>query len=727
MSKFTKLNAGDVYNGFKVISIDEVENYGSDGILLEHLKSGMQVFHLFNEDEENLFAFGFRTPSENSTGVAHIIEHSVLCGSEKYPLKDPFIRLANQSVKTFLNAMTFPDKTVYPASSLAPQDYFNLMSVYGDAVFFPLLTKETFLQEGHRYEVNKNGKIEIQGVVFNEMKGNYSSFESVVQDQLVRKMFSDSCYQYDSGGDPVDIPDLTYEEFIDFHKRHYNPANCFLFLYGNIPTEKQLDFINERFLSRFDNLEKYKKDTELFNSMTYSKDFNQIKHECVKGPSNGGKDQDCSALVSWKMGEITDIEQYMKTVLVCEVLMGHDGSPLNKALLESNLGKDISPNSGLEGDLRYLMVTLGLRGLKKEDWGKFEEVINSTLNDIVSKGVDKKDLESAIMSVEFSNREISRNNGPYALTLMRRAYRSWMNGKSPYDGIMIYSAFEKIKKDIAANPKYIEDAIRELMLENKNCLYLLVEPDKNYSRRNDKVLEDKLSKIKKEMGKKEWPSFVSKVKEDLKKLNQYQTMPESEEKIKLLPHINPADLKCPDEKSNLKKEELHGIEVFSSQQNTNGIVYLQLGFPLDRVDIEDYPYLSFFSNCVTYMGFDGMDWAQGASEIARITGGLNASIFNPSLTDFALEKAGALNLKGKDRTEKLYEYDPNLGRFYLFVKVKVLQEKLDQGLKLLFRIIKTLKFSDLDRLTDLVNEYKNDALSSIVPCGHDYAMGRSSC
>ena len=357
MSKFTKLKVGQVYNGFKVISIDELAPFNSDGILFIHEKTGMQVFHLLNADEENLFSFGFRTPCENSMGVAHIMEHSVLCGSKNYPLKDPFKTLANQSVKTFLNAMTFPDKTVYPASSVVEQDYFNLMAVYADAVFFPLLTEQTFLQEGHRYEVNSKGELELQGVVFNEMKGAYSSIESVIEEEIKRGLLPKSSYQYDSGGDPLEIPDLTYEEFIEFHKKHYIPSNCFLFLYGNIESEKQLDFINEKVLREFsgecashgaddhsngaDDCARADDNTrtalqEQFDRMTFCENFTQPKEKVVFAPlqtSAGGKSENKdSVILSWNLGEVTNSDLYMKAFLLSEILMGHDGSPFSKAL-----------------------------------------------------------------------------------------------------------------------------------------------------------------------------------------------------------------------------------------------------------------------------------------------------------------------------------------------------------------------------------------------------------
>ena len=256
------LKIGNVYKNFKVLNIFELKDYHSKAINLIHIRTGLQILHLLNDDTENLFAFAFRTPNDKSNGAAHILEHSVLCGSENYPIKDPFTQLSNQSVKTYLNAATYPDRTVFPASSMVKSDYYNLMSVYGDAVFFPKLTKEIFLQEAHRLTVDENNVPSIQGVVYNEMKGSYASFESVCYDENVKSLMNGSIYQKDSGGDPIDIPSITYQELIDFHNKWYRPDNCFVFLYGNIPTLEQLDFIQEKFLTRLE-----KKYTDLKTSV----------------------------------------------------------------------------------------------------------------------------------------------------------------------------------------------------------------------------------------------------------------------------------------------------------------------------------------------------------------------------------------------------------------------------------------------------------------------------
>ena len=729
MIKFSNLNVGDVYNGFKVVSIDNLDSYNSEGILLVHEKSGMQVYHMLNEDSENLFSFGFRTPAGDSTGVAHIIEHSVLCGSEKYPLKDPFKQLSNQSVKTFLNAMTFPDKTVYPASSVSEKDYFNLMSVYADAVFFPLLTEQTFMQEGHRFEVDEKGNLVLQGVVFNEMKGSYSSSEGVIQEEIKKYLLPSSCYQYDSGGDPLEIPDLTYEKFREFHERYYHPSNCFLFLYGNISTQKQIDFLQDNFLSRFTETKLASGRAfcreDFFAGKTFSPQLRESIVKKVSVPNSGGEKEN-SVIVSWRIGEINDPELYMKGLLLAEVLIGHDGAPLTKALLSSNLGEDLSPNIGLDSDLRYVILTVGMRGVKKANINKLVKLIFDVLKDVVENGIAPDDLESAMMSVEFSYREIVRNYSPYSLVLMRRAYRTWLNGGTPFDGIMTYRAFEKIKGTLKENPKYIEKLVRELVYDNQQRLTLIATPDKNYNLRNERYLQYRAKLLKKGFNKAEYDAFIEKIKSDCKRLEEEQSKKESESVLALMPHINPRDLEVPKDESRLERCKIRGIDFFSSEQSVNGVVYFQIFFPVDVLKAEDYPYLSFFASALMNVGFDGKNWSECSVMVSKTTGGFSSDIYLAPISPWLLQKVGASSVDDETLDAKLYENDPSQGRCYLVIKMKFLEEKLTEALDLFFRFLMTVNFSDTERLSNLAKENRNDLVSSIVSSGHDYAVLRTT-
>ena len=636
---------------------------------------------------------------------------------------------------------------------ISEQDYFNLMAVYADAVFFPLLTEQTFLQEGHRFEVNDKGKVEIQGVVFNEMKGEYSSLESVVDEEIKKGLFGKSSYRYDSGGDPLEIPDLTYQEFLDFHKKFYIPANCFLFLYGNIPSEKQLDFINEKVLVSFTNSSNIDSATDIdtptdidtatdidterkkmqdsFDRMTFVCDFDSPKQKMVYAPfqssaDKNGKSKD-TAIVAWNLGEVRDSELYMKSVLLSEILMGHDGSPISKALLDCNLGEDLAPNTGLDSDMRYIIFNCGLRGVKKNDVGKVEKVIMEVIDDIVENGIQKSDLESALMSCEIYFKEIVRSFGPYSLVLMRRAYKSWMNGGHPVDGIMTYVAFEKIKTQLEKNPSYLEELVSEMFQKNKNRLLLVVRSDKNYNKRSEKDLARRLKVLKKGFSKSEWTSFIEEIKANQEDLHKLQLRQDTEEEAALLPHIKPQDLKVPDENVEIVREKIDGIDFFSCEQAVNGIVYFQIMFPVDVLEAKYYPYLQYFATCLTNIGFLDKDWAESAGLVSTVSGGLTASIFTSNISPWLLDKIGEENLDSEFVGEKLYQYDPCVGRNLLTIKMKFLEEKTEDALNLFFDFLRTVKFTDEKRIFDLAQEYRNDMVSSVVSCGHDYAMSRSSC
>ena len=728
------------YNGFTVLDITSIPDFDSLGIWLRHEATGLEVFHMLNDDEENLFGFVFKTPPEDSTGAAHILEHSVLCGSKNYPLKDPFIRLGNQSVKTFLNAMTFPDKTVYPASSLIEADYFNLMAVYGDAVFFPLLKKEIFLQEAHRLEIDETGNVSIQGVVYNEMKGNYSSFESVVSDWTVRSILPGTAYAHDAGGDPAEIPNLSYEKFKNFHKKYYDPSNCRLFLYGNIATEKQLDFLNERFLNDpsfknepFAGLMASQRDLESF-SATEVKPFTSPVECRVGGPSlsteSSGENSGPTVLFSWLIGVTEDPEQFMEAVLISQILLGHDGSPLSKALIDCGLGEDIAPNTGVESELRYLLFSVGLREMQGGKESELEKVIIGTIQKLIQEGVPHEDIEAAIMAVDFADREIKRSHGPYSLTLMRRCLRGWLNGAHPAKTIFNRKAFQKIKEKLASDPLYLKNLLRMYFIENKHMVCLTVTPEDNYEQLMKETFDKQIAKL---TAGKSRDELEKNIKEQMDSLHEYQSSSDSEQLCALLPHIHPSDLDSSIDTIKTERFNLRGIPSFLHRQSVNGIVYAEIGFPCDTFSPSDFPLLPFFSTVMVNTGFSGMDWAEAASYTARISGSLDSALFTSSETYELAQKCGVIGKDGTvlltddKRTEALYSYDPVCGRSWIFFRVKMLSEKTDTALDMFLSCITGADFSDTKRLSDLLKEYKNDIDSSVIPAGNSYALSRTTC
>jgi Zn-dependent M16 (insulinase) family peptidase len=402
-------------NAYQLIQQDQLQEFKSGGSLYRHTKSGAQIYHMANQDNENSFAFSFHTPPPDDSGVPHILEHTVLCGSESFPIKDPFITLYKGSMHTFLNAFTAPEFTVYPASTVVEKDFFNLMRIYGDAVFFPLLRREAFMQEGHHVGLDEQGKAQRVGIVYNEMKGSYSSHESLLVEHSFRALFPGDPLSRDSGGDPGYIPDLTYEQFVDFHKKHYHPSNCRIFLYGDIPVQKSLDFLDKHFLSRFESAEPPLPNREIIP-------WN--KPEIMEFPAPKGESDGCSHSVNWLLSPAWQPEERVALQVLAQILMGHGGSPLQMAIQQSPLGEDLSPVSGLELDVGHILFTLGIRGSARENAQAFKELVFNELQKLCDHGISDEQINGALGLVEFREREI-RGGTPLGLRLMGRLSRSW--------------------------------------------------------------------------------------------------------------------------------------------------------------------------------------------------------------------------------------------------------------------------------------------------------------
>jgi Zn-dependent M16 (insulinase) family peptidase len=696
------MKAGDIVHGFRIESVEDLGELKATGIFARHVRTGLEAFHILNDDEENLFAYAFMTPPEDSTGVAHIIEHSVLCGSERYPLKDPFLVLAKQSVKTFLNAMTFPDKTVYPASSMVEADYFNLMSVYGDAVFFPLLEEWVFRQEGHRFEVGDDGKLSIQGVVFNEMRGNYSSFDSIAGDWSLKSILPGSIYAFDSGGDPAEIPDLTYERFRAFHARYYHPANCRVFLAGNIPTERQFALLDEKFLSRFGTSER-------------PAPIEAVAHfdapRALEVPAPAGSEQDLSkatVMVNWLFPDSTDTVALMEANLVSEVLLGHDGAPLSKALLESGFGEDIAPSSGLETEIRHMCFSVGLRGVERsraEAAGKF---ILCAIEQIATGGIAAEEIETAVRSIDFGNREVRRSDGPFALTLMRRSLRGWIHGLGPTATLRYVPAFEEVKRRIAADPAYVTRLITAWFIENRHRALVTVYPDRDYERRLEEQLANRVSAFESSLDGPARERLLSAQRE----LNERQRTPDPEDLLERIPHLRKSDLPVVADSIQTEFVRLGTLPALLHEQPTNGIAYADLAIPVDVIQPAEYPLLPFFASVLTGCGLGSLSWAEASALAARCTGGLGTMLFTSS-------------------TVKGSSMDPVLGRDcaerdFLIVRVKMLSDFADEAIALAFKFIREADFSDTKRLVDLLLEYRNDLDSSLAPGGNQFAVSRAS-
>ncbi|MDR2028037.1 MAG: insulinase family protein [Treponema sp.] len=725
-------------SGFEIIDIVEMRELNALGLWARHLKSGAEVFHVLNDDPENLFAFAFATPPENSAGAAHVLEHSVLCGSENYPLKDAFMVLAQGSLKTFLNAITFPDKTLYPASSVNEHDYFNLMAVYGDAVFRPLITEWTFMQEGCRLffaapeekdgiglgekapsagEDHPGGKerLSLTGVVYNEMKGAYSSPDTFSESWAVRAVLPNTPYALESGGDPDYIPDLSWEDLWAFHRSRYSPANCRIFLAGNIPTEKQLAFLDEKFLSSLP-------PGKALPPIPRAERWTAPKSIRIPCPSGGEKKSTIS--LSWLCSDVTDTAETLALWALVEILLGHDGSPLTRALIESGLGEDLAPATGLESEIRELVFTAGLSGVRDsagvrgkdgEDAGKaVEALILGELRRLAAEGIPEEEIEAALLSMEFSNREIRRSGGPFSLTWMRRSLRGWLHGAKPWETLLFVPGFTEVKRRFAegkaAGHPYFESLIKKYLLDNPHRALVVVEPEETYLEKKEAELAARLAKRESTLSGAERRS----IKEKAAELARIQEKPDSPGALARIPHLSRKDLSPEVETLPRTLVDAAGIPVLVHDLFTNGITYADLAFPLDILDPEDYPWLPLFSRSIVSLGLPGMDYGEVSSLMARTAGGFHAMLQTgspaPGTGRTIPSPAGILDLSGRD---------------WLVYRLKALDEKTGPAMDLALRLITEADFSDQRRIRDLVMEMKSDVDSSLAHWGNNYAASRS--
>ncbi|MCL2833676.1 MAG: insulinase family protein [Treponema sp.] len=698
----TSLKTGEITgSGFEIIGIKELEELEADGVWARHIRTGVQVFHVYNDDPENLFSFAFATIPEDSTGAAHILEHSVLCGSKNYPLKDVFLVLAQGSLQTFLNAWTFPDKTIYPASSVNERDYFNLMAVYGDAVFRPLISEWTFMQEGHHLDFNKDsGKPEVTGVVYNEMKGAYSSLDAYAGLWSVKSVLPDGPYSYESGGDPECITDLSPEDLKKFHSSRYSPKNCRIFLAGNIPTEKQLAFLDEKFFSALPAGEA----APAVKKTQRWKEPREFRVPCPAG------DQKPTVFISFLCCSSLNHEETIDLAALTETLLGHDGSPLTRVLIDSGLGEDLSPVTGFEGEILETILTVGLRGVDAKNQKKVEKLIMDELRRLADEGIPKEEIEASLLAMEFSHREIKRSGGPFSLVWMRRSLRAWLHGGNPWDSLLFAPMIDGLKKRLACNPLYFETLIKKYFLENQHRAFVIIEPKKGFLEEKENRLAARLAQKEAAMSGAEKTKLLEKNRE----LAGIQAQPDSPQALAAIPHLGRGDLSSDIEKIRREFADCDNIPIITHSLFTNGIGYADLSFPVDNLDSDDYPWLPLFSRVSVSMGLPGMDYGEVSSLLARTTGGFSAILQTgscvPGSASALAFPSGVFDIRGRD---------------WIIYRVKALDEKMGPSLDLARQLITEADFSDLKRIRDLVLEMKNEMDSGLAPIGHIFAALRS--
>jgi Zn-dependent M16 (insulinase) family peptidase len=604
---------------FEMVREERIPEINSLARLYTHRKTGAEVLSLINDDENKVFGITFKTPPEDSTGVAHILEHSVLCGSRKYPVKKPFVELIKGSLHTFLNAMTYPDKTAYPVASTNLQDFYNLVDVYLDAVFFPLITEDTFRQEGWHYEMEGgNAPLVYKGVVFNEMKGAYSSPSSLLYDYAQQSLYPDTAYGVDSGGDPKAIPDLTYEYFKNFHAKYYHPSNARIVFYGDDDPEERLALL-DRVLSQFDRIPV---ESEVKLQPRFSEPRKVVQSYAVSEIEPGKKTG--MVAVNWMLDELHDQKTVLALNILEHILVGNPAAPLRKALTESGLGEGLT-GSGLVDDLRQPMFTVGMKGIDEADGDKVEAVIIETLDRLSREGIDKATVEASMNTAEFSLRENNTGSYPRGMSLMFRSLRSWLYGGDPLAPLAFEEALGGIKADLAAGKPVFEDLIRTRLLENLHRSTVLLKADPDLAQKDASEERARLDAVRASLDE----DGLKAVEEQTRKLKALQEAVDPPEALAKIPSLSLGDLPAHGKPIPIERETLEGIPLYTHALPTSGVLYLDLGFDLMGVPARLVPLLPIFLRALTQTGTSKEDFVSLSQRIGRSTGGVGAAPVHP--------------------------------------------------------------------------------------------------
>ena len=677
------------YHGFRLIEKYKINEIQSTAKVFYHEKSGARLLHLENDDDNKVFSIGFRTPPSDSTGVPHIIEHCVLSGSRKYKTKEPFMDMVKGSLQTFINAMTFNDKTLYPVASRNEKDLFNLMDVYLDAVFYPKIYEipEIFMQEGWHYELfDKEDKIRFKGVVYNEMQGAYSSPERILGDNIGKSLYPDTCYQYSSGGNPDIIPELSYEEFLDFHRKFYHPSNSYIYLYGNGDIEKQLSFIDENYLSNFDK-------TEVDSSIQVQKPFktrNELKAYYPISKDENDKNRDYLSL-NFVLGKNTDPEIYLMTAILGQLLIEFPAAPLKKALIDAGIGEDIFPVStdGLQTSFGVVAKNTSID--KKE---KFEKVVFETLDNLVRDGIDKKLIEACINIVEYSLREASRFPTK-GIIYNIQSLDSWLYNGEPTTHLGYDETLDRLKSNIDTN--YFERFIEKHIINNPHSSLVIIIPKKGLGEEKDKVLEEKLAKYKNSLTEKEVEILITKNK----KLKEMQLSEDTPEARATIPKLSISDV---DPKAEIIPQKIikdGDTTLLFHNIFTSKIAYVDLYFDMDMVDEKLIPYINLLAGIIGKIDTKTKTYSELSNEIYINTGGI----------DFDAD---------------VYTERDNDNIYYpkFIIKGKAIGDNIVKLMELIAELIIESKIEDEKRIKELLQQIKSRIEMNIFNVGHSIVSQR---
>lgn len=678
---------------YEILDEHRVEDVQSDGFILRHKKSGARIAILSNNDDNKVFYIGFRTPPEDETGVPHIIEHTTLCGSKKFPVKDPFIELAKGSLNTFLNAMTYPDKTVYPVASCNDQDFKNLMDVYLDAVFNPNITKyeEIFKQEGWHYELTgKDDELKINGVVYNEMKGAYSSPDEVLSSQIYRSLFPDNTYSKDSGGNPEYIPKLTYEAYLDFYHKYYHPSNSYIYLYGDMDVVERLEWLDKEYLSLYD----YKKVNSEINKQPA---FDEIKNVEAQYSITMDDSQENKTYLSYNrvVGDTLDKMLYQAFDVLDYALVSSPGAPVKQALIDAGIGDDVY--GSYDAGILQPVFSFVAKNANASQADEFESIIENTLKEVVKTGINKEALLAGINSSEFKFREADFGQFPKGLLFGLNCLDSWLfDDMKPFIHLECLGTFAKLRK--AVDTDYFEKLIQEYLLDNTHGSSVTVKPKRGLGNEREEALAKELSDYKASLSDEE----IKKLIEDTEHLKKYQEEPSPDEDLRKLPMLTRADMKKNAMPFSNIEDELLDVKVVRHDIESNGIDYISFLFDAGDFAQSELGYLGFFTNALGLVSTEKYSYTDLANATNIYTGGISTgTASHPDI---------------KDRNNFVFKFE---------VKLKVLEKNLDKALELMEQMLLSSDFTDTKRLGELVAQIKARLQANLSSSGHLVAAMRS--
>ena len=678
---------------YTLLKEEQITEVNGTAYLLEHDKTKARVMLVLNDDTNKVFNIGFRTPPTDDTGVAHITEHSVLCGSKKFPAKDPFVELAKGSLNTFLNAMTYPDKTVYPIASVNDKDFHNLMEVYLDAVFYPNTynNDKILKQEGWHYHLeDEKDDITYNGVVYNEMKGAYSSAEQQLFDAIQTSLLPDTTYGCDSGGNPTAIPDLTYEDFLDFHKKYYHPSNSYIYLYGDVDAEKELAFIDTEYLCDFDYL-------EVDSTIKAQPCFDEVKEVTIHYPLSDAEEEEDNTYLSYNViiGERLNRSTDLTAMILDYALMDVPGAPIQKAVVDAGISNDVF--SSYENSMMQPMYSIVAKGCKTEDKERFVKVIEDTIASLIENGLEERMIAASLNHFEFKYKEANYGRYPKGLMYGLNAFNSWLyDDNEPFMHLKYNQEFEYLKEKIGTN--YYADFLKERILDNKHKTILIGLPKKGLNKELEKNVSEKLKAYKESLSAEEIALLVRQTKE----LEQYQSEPSTKEDLEKIPMLELEDIGKKAQTLKNREYQIEGIPVVQHDIFTNGIAYVDYHFMLNKVPVHLLPYVSLLVALYKDVDTDSRTYNELANEIDLKTGGIGLSMSSIGVR-------------------------PELGEYKVFmtIRTKVLYTNLADALALMEEILFTSHVTDKKRMKEVLAEMVSQMKMGITDSGHTAMANRA--